>query len=72
MEVCEEIEDAGSDQAALGAIKRSFYIPELQATLDAAAAAFRALDAPAARAATARLQYLKRVGELLGDGLQVQ
>ncbi len=44
----------------------------LRAALDATAAAFRARDAAAARAATARLQYLKRVGELLGEGLEVQ
>ncbi len=72
MEVCEQIEDAGGNQAELEGIKRSFYLPCLRETMDAAAAAFRARDAAAARAATARLQYLKRVGDLLGESLEVQ
>jgi molecular chaperone HscB len=72
MEASDEIEAAGSDQQKLQEIWKSFYLPHLSQICAAASAAFAQGDLTAAAGATAKLQYLKRVGDLLGSAIDVQ
>eukprot|EP00802_Teleaulax_amphioxeia_P023649 Tamp_24259.p1 GENE.Tamp_24259~~Tamp_24259.p1 ORF type:complete len:296 (-),score=36.06 Tamp_24259:111-890(-) len=72
MEASSEIEDAGADQDKLRRIRESFYLPHLSEACAAATAAFHKEDVAAATDATAKLQYLKRLGDLLGDSIDVQ
>eukprot|EP00293_Proteomonas_sulcata_P021225 CAMPEP_0184289406 /NCGR_PEP_ID=MMETSP1049-20130417/1874_1 /TAXON_ID=77928 /ORGANISM="Proteomonas sulcata, Strain CCMP704" /LENGTH=193 /DNA_ID=CAMNT_0026596207 /DNA_START=131 /DNA_END=712 /DNA_ORIENTATION=- len=72
MEVSMEIDDAGADQSKLKDLKSDFFEPRMQQACREAAEAFARQDVGAAASVTARLQYLKRVGSLLHDRLQVQ
>ena len=72
MEASDEIEAAGDNQEKLREIWQSFYLPHLSETCAAASSAFTKGDLTAATDATAKLQYLKRVGDLLGSAIDLQ
>ena len=72
MEASDEIESAGDNQEKLREILQSFYIPHLSEACSAASSAFSKSDVMAATDATAKLQYLKRLGDLLSTAIDIQ
>jgi len=72
METSTDIEESRTNQLKLRAIHTTFYLPHLSEISAAASAAFVTGDVQAATDATAKLQYLKRIGDLLGDSIDVQ
>jgi len=71
MEASTDIQDAEGNQDAIKKIRNEFYLPQMESNCAAAAEAFARGDVREAAAVTARLQYLKRLGQLIRDKADV-
>jgi len=71
MEVCSEIDENAKNQQKLGEIRDSFYKPAMDKLCVEATAAFQKRDVEAALVATSKLQYLKRMKQMLHHYIDV-
>jgi len=71
MEASSEIQDAAGDQNAIKRVRYEFYEPQLDANCREAAEAFARQDVLLAAEITARLQYLKRLGNMIQEKEEV-